>query len=77
MIPADIDPVQLLNDLHAAGWKDHKIELALGYSVGYCAKMRAGPRPERPYQLIARLYNFWFDQTQGTATRQTVNTTTA
>ena len=75
MIPVEIDPIQILDDLHAAGWRDQKIEIALGFSAGYCAKLRSGPRVGRPYQMLARLYNFWYDE-QASATRQTVALTT-
>ena len=76
MIPMEIDPQQLLDDLHAAGWRDQKIEIALGFSAGYCCKLRDGARVGRPYQLVARLYNLWWAEQEKSAARQTVVLTT-
>jgi len=55
----ELDVVALIDDLNRWGWRDQKIETVLDFSAGYVAKLRAGPRPERPYQLAVRLYNFW------------------
>lgn len=59
LVPAEIDVVQIIDDLRSWGWRDQKLEIACGFSPGYVAKLCAGPRPERPYQLAARLHNFW------------------
>lgn len=72
MIPIEVDVAQLIDDLTSWGWRDQKIESALGYSGGYVAKLRAGPRPDRPYQYVARLYNLWCEES---AIRQTVERT--
>ena len=72
MIPIEIDVVQIIDDLVRMGWKPQKIEIALGYSSGYVAKLRGGPRPERPYQMVARLYNLWCEES---ANWQTLNST--
>lgn len=62
MIPVEIDVDQIIKDLNAWGWKDQKIEVACDFSAGYIAKIRNGPRPNRPYQLVARLFNFWEEE---------------
>ena len=60
-IPASLDIQQMLADLHANGWKDYKIEMACGFSVGYDAQLRCGNIQQITYQRGARLYNFWLD----------------
>lgn len=70
MIPLEIDIIAILADLKTWGWKDLKIESACGFSRGYIDKMREGPRPHRPYQHAARLYNFWCEE-KVSAERQT------
>lgn len=62
MIPAEIDVCAIVDDLNRWGWCDQKIESVCGFSGGYVAKMRAGVRPMRPYQYVARLYNFWEEE---------------
>lgn len=62
MIPVEIDVQTIVSDLNAWGWRDQKIEIACGFANGYVGKLRAGTRPDRPYQLVARLYNFWEDE---------------
>jgi hypothetical protein len=62
MMQVEVDVVQLIADLRTWGWRDQKIEVACGFSAGYVAKLCAGPRPERPYQLVARLHNFWVSE---------------
>lgn len=79
MIPVEIDVHQILIDLNAIGWRDQKIEVACGFSSGYVAKLRGGPRPERPYQMLARLFNFWeseMERASHFASRQTLEATT-
>lgn len=68
MIPAEIDVQAIIRDLNRVGWKDQKIEIALGLSKGYVAKLKEGPRPNRPYQLAARLFNFWEQEVGQTTT---------
>lgn len=62
MIPVEIDVQQIIKDLNEAGWRDQKIEIACGFSGGYVEKLRSGVRPNRPYQLVARLFNFWEEE---------------
>lgn len=75
MIPVEIDVDGILRDLNAWGWRDQKIEAVCGFSDGYCAKLRAGPRPKRPYQYLARLHNFWESEGELAAGRQTLDAT--
>lgn len=60
-IPVAIDVEALLRDLASSGWRDQKIELALGFSPGYIAKLRQDPTQpiDRAYGRMARLYNLW------------------
>ena len=62
MIPLEIDAPQLIADLNAWGWKDHKIEMVCGFSQGYVAQVRFGSIKLLSYQRAARLYNFWEQQ---------------
>ena len=65
MIPVRIDAEALLNDVNTWGWRDMKIEVALGYSQGYVAKLRAGLTQDaskfrdRQYVHMAALQNLW------------------
>ena len=76
MIPVEIDVKQIIEDLNAWGWKDQKIEVICDFSPGYIAQLRGGPRPNRPYQLLARLFNFWEEESMQSANRQTLSETT-
>jgi hypothetical protein len=73
VIPVDVDVVAILSDLRRWGWRDQKIEVACGFSSGYVDKLRNGARPMRPYQHVARLYNFW--ESEESANRQTLDAT--
>lgn len=70
MIPAEIDVQQIIDDLHAWGWRNSKIEIACGLSNGYIYKLTMGTRPMRPYQHCARLYNFWHDELEAQKRRE-------
>ena len=63
MIPADIDHRIILAELNEIGWKDYKIDMACGFSNGYCAQLKKNIRL-MTYQRAARLYNFWEDETR-------------
>ncbi len=62
MIPVEIDVEEIIRNLREVGWVDQKIEIVCGFSGGYVHKLMDGPRPHRPYQHVARLYNFWVTQ---------------
>lgn len=61
-IPANIDVLAILQDLKDWGWRDHKIEIACGLSVGYVDHLRRGDIIQISYQRAARLYNFWLSE---------------
>jgi hypothetical protein len=75
VIPVEIDVKQIIEELNAWGWKDQKIEVVCDFSPGYIAKLRGGPRPNRPYQLLARLYNFWVGESEINSVAETVQPT--
>jgi len=60
VIPETIDPLALLADLNRAGWRDYKVEMALGFNKGYIAQIRCGMINLKrfPYVRGARLLNF-------------------
>jgi hypothetical protein len=62
MIPVEVDVQAIVDDLNNLGWKNQKIEVACGFANGYILKLRDGPRPNRPYQMVARLFNFWEEE---------------
>jgi len=59
MIPANIDHVAIVQDLNRWGYRDYKIELICGFSVGYVSQLKCGNVRQMVYQRAARLYNFW------------------
>lgn len=67
MIPANIDAIELLNDLNTRGWLDEKISVACGWSSGYIAQIRAGRIAQMKYQNAARLVNFWASENMAEA----------
>ena len=64
MIPPAVDVLQIVADLNGWGWRDYKIEVACGLGSGYIAQIRCGGIKEPAYGKAARLYNFWFEQSQ-------------
>lgn len=67
MIPAQIDILNIVQDLRALGWTDYKVEIAAGLTQGYIAQCRGGNIRQPAYDKAARLYNFWVQQTQVSA----------
>lgn len=61
-LPLNIDANMMRNDLLRWGWNDYKIEVAIGASGGYMAKLRGGIN--MGYTMAARLYNLWEDESQ-------------
>ena len=67
MIPAQIDMLAIIADLRTLGWPDYKIEIVTGLGRGYIAQCRFGNIKCPAYDKAARLYNFWVQETQVTA----------
>ena len=75
MFPLEVDVEAIVHELRELGWRDYKIEIACGFSEGYVNKLISGARPNRPYQHVARLANFWIGQ-RDLANRQDAGATT-
>lgn len=56
-LPLAIDANMMRDDLLRWGWNDSKIEVAIGASGGYIAKLRQGRN--MGYSMAARLFNLW------------------
>jgi hypothetical protein len=56
-LPLAIDANMMRDDLVRWGWNDYKIEVAIGASGGYMAKLRQGRN--MGYSMAARLFNLW------------------
>ena len=67
MIPSQIDMLAIIADLRSIGWPDYKIEVIVGLGKGYIAQCRCGNIKSPAYDKAARLYNFWVQETQVTA----------
>ena len=58
MIPETIDPLKLIAELNAAGWRDYKIEIACDLPVGYISNVKSRKVRNPRYEHAAALLNF-------------------
>lgn len=56
------DYQRILDDLRTEGWKDYKIEIACGFSVGFIAQLRRRHMADMLGQNAVRLHNLWADE---------------
>lgn len=76
MIPANIDHIELLNDLNRMGWRDYKIGMMCDFSPGYISNLRSGVVRRISWQYGARIYNFWLDEREQLRAKSLVLATT-
>lgn len=72
MIPESIDPLKLIAELNAAGWRDYKIEIACALPVGYISNVKSRKVKNPRYRHAAALMNFHAENvSHGTVNNQT------
>lgn len=61
-IPKSVDILALVGQLNLMGWRDYKIETALGLTGGYISQLRCGNVKRSGYEYTALILNFYVEQ---------------
>ncbi len=75
-IPPKLDFQMIFADLHAAGWNDQKLEIALSFGKGYVSLLRSGNIARISLEYASRLHNLWLDERRSERNRTLAATTT-